>query len=426
MTDPATALAHHLAEGANQNGAPHLAEVPSPASTWTPLDLADVLAGRHAAAKPDMLARADGLPLLYRGKLHLVSGEPESGKGWLALHASAERLHAGERVLYLDFEDEPASIVARLVALGVPGDTILDRFRYVRPDEPLDDRGRAALDEELNRLVALAVVDGVTEALTVHGFRLEDNGEVAKWLNALPRRLSRRGAAVVLIDHVVKDREARGRYAIGAQHKLAGVDVAYSIKVLEPFGRGRTGRSRLTITKDRPGHLRQHADQGGHLAHLQLVSRQDGSVQAQLIAPDGDATGAAFRPTVLMERVSRAVESDPGLTARAIKTTVKGAHNARDLALELLLSEGYLTVEPDGRALRHHSQKPYREADDPACAHVPTTCPDCAPGTSPAACAHVPSPYGARGTRHTPNGTPANAERAQLNGLGHYAQELDG
>ena len=46
------------------------------------------------------------------------------------------------------------------------------------------------------------------------------------------RPIAAAGAAVVLIDHVAKDKEKRGRYAIGAQHKLAGVAVAYGIEVL--------------------------------------------------------------------------------------------------------------------------------------------------------------------------------------------------
>ena len=50
---------------------------------------------------------------------------------------------------------------------------------------------------------------------------------------------------MLLVDHVTKSKDDRGRYAIGAQAKLAGIDgAAYSVKMVSPFGRGRTGRAR--------------------------------------------------------------------------------------------------------------------------------------------------------------------------------------
>ena len=97
-----------------------------------------------------------------------------------------------------------------------------------------------------------AVIDGVTEALTIFGLDLNDNADSARWYQQLPRPIVRRGAAVLLIDHVTKDREGRGRFAIGAQHKLAGVDVAYGVEVVEPFGGGRDGLVKVTVAKDRP------------------------------------------------------------------------------------------------------------------------------------------------------------------------------
>jgi hypothetical protein len=113
-------------------------------------------------------------------------------------------------VLYVDFEDGALSIVGRLMALGAERDAVLQRFVYVRPDEPLAD---VAIREfnSCSRDVTLAVLDGVTEALTLHGLDLASNTDVAKWRAQLPRPLARAGAAVLEIDHVVKDREQRGR-----------------------------------------------------------------------------------------------------------------------------------------------------------------------------------------------------------------------
>ena len=86
------------------------------------------------------------------------------------------------------------------------------------------------------------MIDGVTEALALEGLDMASNQDVAELLQPARRGRSHGPAPPCCsIDHVTKDREARGRYAIGAQHKLAGVDVAYRLDVVQPFGRGREG-----------------------------------------------------------------------------------------------------------------------------------------------------------------------------------------
>jgi hypothetical protein len=213
-------------------------------SGWEPVDLRLTLEGdADPEPPPKMLGRSDGECLLYAGKVHLFAGEPEGAKGWLAMLAAKERIAAGEHALYIDFEDEAAAAVDRLVALGVDADAIDGRFHYVRPDEPLNDAGRTAIERILDAFgPTLAVIDGLTDGLAIHGIDLRDNTEVANWMRDLPQGLRRRGIATVINDHVVKDGDARGRYSIGAQHKLAKVDVAYHLNVKEPLGRGLTGR----------------------------------------------------------------------------------------------------------------------------------------------------------------------------------------
>ena len=70
------------------------------------------------------------------------------------------------------------------------------------------------------------------------------------------------------LDHVTKDREGRGRYAIGAVHKLNALDGgAYILENRHPFGVGRTGRSTVRVAKDRPGQLRRNALPSGNGLH---------------------------------------------------------------------------------------------------------------------------------------------------------------
>ena len=312
-----------------------------------------------------MLARDDGHQLLYAGRVHAFNAESESGKSWLACAAAAERLTEGEHVIYLDFEDHATGIVGRLRALGVDRDAIIGRLHYVRPDDPIDPVAIAALERLLiDHQPTLAIVDGVTEVMVQNGWSINDNDDAAKFLLALPRRIARHGCAVVLIDHVPKDKEARGRYGIGAQHKLAGVDGAvYRLEVTQPFGLGRTGTSRITVAKDRPGHVRGFASGGETVGTLQLTSRADGDVSLAILCPESD-TPIRTRPTTLMEQVAAAIQTlnDSGVypTRNGILADVSGKKKWVAEALRLLIEEGHVTTRPGpNRSQLHTLTKPY-------------------------------------------------------------------
>lgn len=342
--------------------------VPTPTS-WDSLDLDPVLAGKTIDPPPTMLARTDGLCLLYPGKIHAFNGEPESGKGWLAMFACAERIVAGEHVLYIDFEDVAATAVARLLSLGVDPSLLLTYFHYIRPDEPLAGQAIVSIEHALRRYApTLCIVDGVTEALTLHGWDINDNNDQAKYLAAIPRRLARRGAAVANIDHVVKSRDGRGRYAIGAQHKLAGIDVAYTVDVTKPLGRGLDGQLRLDVAKDRPGFVRGASGFGKHAADLLLSATADGTcVTIELRPPAASAPDGRFRPTHLMEQLSLFLEASPEpLSTNTLLDGIAGKRDHRRRALATLIAEGYIAVESGpNRAKFHRLVRPFREESSP-------------------------------------------------------------
>jgi hypothetical protein len=365
-TDPAAL--HTVALAALQRAMP--AGATGTTSPWSPVDIGAVLDGNLSESPPTILARADGPFLLYPGAVHSLSGEPESGKSWLALLACAQELELDHTAVYLDFEDRPGRVVGRLLALGAHPDTIRQRFRYIRPNVGLT---AATLPHLLAaaRGATLAVVDGITEAMTLHGLSLMDNEDVARWLALVPRVLADTGPAVLQIDHVVKNTENRGRYAIGGQHKLAGIDgCAYKTIVTEPFGRGKRGHARVILDKDREGHVREIA-LGHTVAILTLDSRPTqrhtaDELRVHLDPPQVD-TGAdgAFRPTGLMEKVSRFLEVNPGATGRAITDVVRGKSSAVRDAIRALINEGYVRTEPGpDRSTLHWSDRAFREDEE--------------------------------------------------------------
>ena len=243
------------AEGIGRDRIRKLREGEATTSSWAPVDLGVVLEGGELEAAPTLLARTDDACLIYAGKVHSFAGEPESGKDWLMLFASAERLALGEHAVYIDFEGEATTAVERLRALAAADEAIRERFHYLRPDEPLNAAAWEELDQVLAHEPSLVVISGMTDALAIHDIDLRDNTEIAKWLRALPRKLAQIGPAVALIDHVTKSREDRGRWQIGGQHKLAGIDVSHGLRARQPLGRGMTGEVLVTVEKDRPGHV---------------------------------------------------------------------------------------------------------------------------------------------------------------------------
>jgi hypothetical protein len=339
--------------------------------TWAPINLDQYLFGdAPPEVPPTILTRSDGAALLYPGAVHTISGEPESGKSWFAVLGCAQQIADAHTVAYIDFEDRPARVLRRLLDAGAHPTQVAQHFRYIRPDVALAP-GAAQLLATVLTDCTLIVLDGITEAMGLHGLSPLDNMDAATFHALLPRRLADTGAAVLQIDHVVKNPENRGRYAMGAQHKLAAIDgCAFKSTVTEPFGRGKRGHARITLDKDREGHVRELA-LGLTVATLTLDSRVDehhdaGQLRIFLDAPSAD-TGedGAFRPTTLMERVSRFVELNPGCTQTTIEQTVRGNAQHLRAAVRALSVEGFLRTEPAPRnATRHWSEGPFREEDD--------------------------------------------------------------
>lgn len=336
----------------------HADDAPACRSSWWPVDLSVV---DTKPTPPTILRRTDGVALLYPGRIHWAQGESESHKSWAAAVAVAEQLEAGQRAAYVDFEDDSANLVERLVALGVSRDALRDphRFRYVHPEEPLYDRhGKATvaaadLEESLVEWQpVLVVLDGVTEAMQLDGLDPLSNVEFAAWRRRLPHRLSTFGrSAVFAIDHVVKSTENRGRYAMGAVHKLNGVTgAAYSFEAIRHLGRPRLdpveGLVRISLQKDRPGYLRGLGiGTGQPVADLHLTAWPDATIGWRLEPPGGEGDLGIRR------RIAETLRVYPASTKTALRAI--GNSDAIDRALVAMVTAGHVSVEPKGRSHLH-------------------------------------------------------------------------
>ena len=333
--------------------------------SWLPVDLGPVLSGQWKPAKPTVGRRSDNVGIFYPGKLHTISSESEAGKTWLALVAVFEELRAGNHVCYIDFEDDEGGVVGRLLALQADPEWIRERFHYIRPTKALsDDDVKDLATTIIGHQPTLAVIDGITEAMAMHGLNPSDNKDIVEFSNILPRKLANAGCATVCLDHVPKSTENRGRYAIGGVHKLNGLDgAAFTMESREPFGIGITGRSSIMIAKDRPGQLRKHGYRlkNGLDAFADLIiTSHDESYCEFEIRPATERT-EQFRPTILMAKISAALKDHGPLSLRRIIAAVGGKRDYVIKALDLLILDGYVSEKTP-----HELLKPFVESGDSA------------------------------------------------------------
>ncbi len=340
-------------------GPPASPEEPESDGGWTPVDMSTVFSGNFTRPRATLGKRHDGVHLLYPGREHVVSAEPESAKTWLVCLIVADVLREGGHVLYIDFEDDEGTIGMRSHWLGAQIKTLCDpsRFRYIRPEEGVTfDRYVRVLnfgtdDEPVPP--TLVVLDGTTEGYGLHGWDIKENGDSPKWRNTYVKPALRAGAATLATDHVVKNADARGGYAIGAQHKKAGLTGAlFELRVQEPFGIGMRGRSKLYLNKDRTGDLRQHGVTEGKATYFgDLVldaTDVEGCPQAWLFPPnvegeEVDGAGSELDPKVVrMREVEQVLRLRGPLNARDLRNAIPGRGSEIDKAVQSMLNLGTL------------------------------------------------------------------------------------
>lgn len=349
-------------------------------ASWAPVDLSVYLDGTYTPVVPSMLPRSDGVHLIYPGLTHSFHGESESGKSMLLQIEAARLVMAGERVLFVDFESDAGAVAERLLMFGATRAAILDRFVYVRPE--VDPRSSAdelaAWGRMLGGRFALAVIDGVTDSLGMFGYSTKDNDDITAWMRVVPKNIARRtGAAVAVVDHVTKDGDSRGRFAIGGQAKMSGLTGAgYTVEVAEPLGRGLRGVIVVRVGKDRPGYVRGHSGPMRKSDRTQEAARVvvDSTGRRPVVSVEPwrghDLPAGAvrsFRPTGLMERIATALEGSPEpLSFRGINERVTGREEHIRTALNVLVDEGHVTVAEGPRKSQLHTlTRPYAQRADP-------------------------------------------------------------
>ena len=289
-----------------------------------------------------------GNGLFYRERINGVHGEPESGKSWLCWITVAQVLIGGGKAIYLDYEDSEHGAAERLNALGVWRKTALsDRFAYIRPEEPLS-LGSAADDWKtfLGAGWDVVIVDSTNESMIMEGLDPNDNRDAGVFTRRLVRPIVEAKSAVILSDHVAKNRDTRGTWALGAQQKRAMIrGASYSVERVRAFGRGLEGEALLKVAKDTPGAIRQRTGGDPTVARLVLTSDAiTGQIRYQLAAP----------PTphaLIIDKIRAYLIVNPGASKRALRSLSNS--DLIDKLVTECVDDGRIRVEVTGTAHSH-------------------------------------------------------------------------
>jgi hypothetical protein len=318
-------------------------------SSWKPIALKDYYDGLFQAPIATILKRSDGAGLIYEGRVHSIYGESESGKSWIAQIATAELLKSDQKVIYIDFESDALDIVNRLKNLGVSRANLLQYFTYIRPDGPRDVDDPYWQDILEPKSATLIVIDGVTESLTMWGGETKDNDAITRWMRIFPRTVATAsGAAVVLIDHITKNAETRGRFAIGGQAKLATIDgAAYLVEPLEALSPGRVGTLTMRVTKDRPGFIRKvsgmwrKSDRTQEAAIFTIDSTR-AQIEYVIGVPLAEDEAEANKEFKKLREIAEFINYFPGSNRRIIQEGVQGSKETVGIGISDLIAGGWI------------------------------------------------------------------------------------
>jgi hypothetical protein len=303
-------------------------------------DLGPYLDGVAEPIVPTVAQIWPGRCLFYAGAVNEIHGEPSVGKTNILLAAAGCVLEAGGCVLFIDPEDHPQRIVARLLALGIDREAIRARFYYLHdPDDVAIAKAQQWADIHAP---ALVILDGLAESLAREGKNESDPADVLTFFRERMRPFSNAGAAVVVADHVVKNNEGRGRWARGSGAKLGHYNgVSYEITLGESYTPTKAGFARLKVSKDRNGGV---GPMGATVAELHFAPNpQGGTITLWKSPPEpGD-----FKPSHLMEKVKEHLR----LYGETNKTELLkvGNHQWADEAIKQLLKDGTITMRTEGQ-----------------------------------------------------------------------------
>jgi hypothetical protein len=307
--------------------------------------------------RPKVQPTIGDVGLVYPGKRHLFSGPPEAVKTMAAYIVALQEVRAGGRVILIDLEMGPWDARDRLRELGAT-ETDFERIYYVEPETEATTETMLGL---LQWKPTLVVIDAAAGAYTLQELDDYKRRDAEQWANLWVRPFWQNDVATITLDHVVKRAESRGSYAIGSERKAGGVDVHLGFETVIALRRGGRGLYKIHTHKDRLGYLSRP-----RAAELEIVSEAETHALTWTFRPAIADSGNGWRPTVLMEKVSRYLEglSEP-VSRNQVEANVTGAvEYVRQAIDELVAGEYARELKGPRRSRLCVSITPFRTSSD--------------------------------------------------------------
>lgn len=255
-----------------------------------------------------MLLRNDGVGLLYdRGVAHFI-GDKSVGKSWVCTHLAIERMHAGEDVVWFDYETDEQQVAERFVQAGASLNMILNQLHYFNmKGEPI--AGAVSTVAQLDPVPSCLIVDSVDASMAASGSEDENSSSgYHAWRNTITPLTE--SMICVLIEHTGHENAHRAR---GASAKGQQADMEFSAKVVKPFSKLEEGLVEWTCRKMRRGSVFTTDDvaaymrikPAGRVMHEGRPTAIDNAVSMELLAPTDPAVAS-----MTMAAVAAAESSD--------------------------------------------------------------------------------------------------------------------
>jgi hypothetical protein len=329
-------------------------------------------------AEPEFIRRADGRALLYPGKDTYLYAETESGKSWLAALAIVQCLTDEVPIIVYDFEEgDELEYGNRLLDLGMTEEKINDPslFRYMMVDGKCTEE---ILAEALDMGARVVINEGMSVAYDLYGWQVKENDSATAFRRTLVKPHLVLGRSVLTTDHVVKDKDSRGRYAIGGVMKLnAASGGAFLLVNVEGLSPGRRGASNLYVTKDRPGGVKRHGVSAGEKFDPQV--RRVGTLvvddsrtfvnflKVEILPPaveDLNAPAALTLAEMVLAAIDELKSAGHVPTVRSVRAAVDARGTEVDGELDRLLIRGLVTQRHGERGARVFDRVPDLEEEE--------------------------------------------------------------
>jgi hypothetical protein len=305
---------------------------------------------------------------LIRGKRYLAFSPSGVGKSLGTLAVGVEVVRHGGTVAIIDVENGADEYARRLENIVGDDQELLaacsGHLRYYEYPGLSMEWGEGEWVEAVADC-DLVVLDSSRNVLSALGLAEDANDDYSHFMARIVIPLSKAGKTTLILDNVGHE----GDHPRGASAKRDLNEVLFSLTAPAEFDAQTEGRLIWRRTRQRfagaiPKALEQRL--GG------------GTYDPPVAVSDHGEEGSAekFRPTFLMEQVSRLVEYEPGASLTFIEQHVKGKAIHVRHAVQVLVEEGWMRHELGPRdSKQHHSVTPYRKPEDDSDHPVPTPSP---------------------------------------------------